>query len=234
MFKKKKQIELTEEQKEEICIKDFFDRILPSTIKFSTDHYIVGDSYRCVWAIKEYPPTTEELALFSQLADRNNVTVRLYSRLVDAVEQRKIIQNATRKNKLSTGSNDAMENITAEGNLQDVVTLIAELRKNKEPLLHCAVYLELKAESMQKLRELQSDILMELTRSKMSVDRLTLRQKEGFLSVLPCGANMFKEQFERVLPASSVANLYPFNYSGKTDPKGFFIGRDKYGSATRS
>lgn len=229
-FKKKKQIELTEEQKEEIRIKDFFDRILPSTIKFLTDHYIVGDSYRCVWAIKEYPPTTEELALFSQLADRNNLTVRLYSRLVDALEQRKIIQNATRKNKLSTGSNDAMENITAEGNLQDVVTLIAELRKNKEPLLHCAVYLELKAESMPKLRELQSDILMELTRSKMSIDRLTLRQKEGFLSVLPCGANMFKEQFERVLPASSVANFYPFNYSGKTDPKGFFIGRDKYGT----
>lgn len=229
-FKKKKQIELTEEQKEEIRIKDFFDRILPSTIKFLTDHYIVGDSYRCVWAIKEYPPTTEELALFSQLADRNNLTVRLYSRLVDALEQRKIIQNATRKNKLSTGSNDAMENITAEGNLQDVVTLIAELRKNKEPLLHCAVYLELKAESMPKLRELQSDILMELTRSKMSIDRLTLRQKEGFLSALPCGANMFKEQFERVLPASSVANLYPFNYSGKTDPKGFFIGRDKYGT----
>lgn len=230
MLFKKKQIELTEEMIEEIRIKDFFDRILPSTIKFSTDHYIIGDSYRCVWAIKEYPPTTEELALFSQLADRNNLTVRLYSRLVDALEQRKIIQNATRRNKLSTGSNDAVENITAEGNLQDVVTLIAELRKNKEPLLHCAVYLELKAESMQKLRELQSDIIMELTRSKMSVDRLTLRQKEGFLSVLPCGTNMFREQFERVLPASSVANLYPFNYSGKTDPKGFFIGRDKYGT----
>lgn len=230
MLFKKKQVELTEEQKEEIRIKDFFDRTLPSTIKFSTDHYIIGNSYRCVWAIKEYPPTTEELALFSQLADRNNLTVRLYSRLVDALEQRKIIQNATRRNKLSTGSNDAVENITAEGNLQDVVTLIAELRKNKEPLLHCAVYLELKAESMEKLRELQADINMELTRSKMSVDRLTLRQKEGFLSVLPCGANMFKEQFERVLPASSVANLYPFNYSGKTDPKGFFIGRDKYGT----
>ena len=83
---------------------------------------------------------------------------------------------------------------------------------------------------MQKLKELQADIIMELTRSKMSVDRLTLRQKEGFLSALPVGCNMFKEQFERVLPASSVANLYPFNYSGKTDPKGFFIGRDKYGT----
>ncbi len=29
---------------------------------------------------------------------------------------------------------------------------------------------------------------------------------------------------------ASVANLYPFNYSGKTDAKGFYVGRDKYGS----
>ena len=57
-----------------------------------------------------------------------------------------------------------------------------------------------------------------------------LRQKEGFLSVLPTGNNVFASQFERVLPASSVANLYPLNYSGKTDENGFYIGRDKYGS----
>lgn len=38
---KKKKAELTEEQKEEIRIKDFFDRILPSTIRFYTDHYII-------------------------------------------------------------------------------------------------------------------------------------------------------------------------------------------------
>ena len=40
---------------------------------------------------------------------------------------------------------------------------------------------------------------------------------------------MFREQFERVLPASSVANLYPFSFSGKTDENGFYLGRDKFG-----
>ncbi len=42
--------------------------------------------------------------------------------------------------------------------------------------------------------------------------------------------NTFGSQFERVLPASSAANLYPFNYSGKTDSQGFYLGRDKFGS----
>ena len=33
-----------------------------------------------------------------------------------------------------------------------------------------------------------------------------------------------------MLPASSVANLYPFSYSGKTDPNGFYIGKDRFGT----
>ena len=72
--------------------------------------------------------------------------------------------------------------------------------------------------------------MMELTRSKISGDRLTLRQREGFLSVMPVGYNAFGTQYERVLPASSAANLFPFNYSGKTDEQGLYIGRDKYGT----
>ena len=229
MLKRKPKI-LTPEQVEEIRTKDFFDMILPGTIRFLSDHYIIGDSCRCVWAIREYPPSTEEQAILSQLADRNGVTLRIYHRLVESMEQRKIIQNATRRNRLKSGGNDVSESIEAEGNLQDVIELLANLRKNKEPLLHCSVFIELKAKSMEKLKELQSDIAMELTRSKISVDRLTLRQKEGFLSVVPTGSNQFGAQYERVLPASSVANLYPFNFSGKTDPHGLYIGRDKYGT----
>lgn len=229
MSKRKPKV-LTPEQVEEIRTKDFFDCILPSTIKFFSDHYIVGDSYRCTWAIREYPPSTEEQAILSQLADRNGVTLRIYHRLVESMEQRKIIQNATRRNTLKSGGSDMNDTIEAEGNLHDVIELLANLRKNREPLLHCAVYIELKAKNMEALKELQSEIAMELTRSKISVDRLTLRQKEGFLSVLPVGANQFGAQFERVLPASSVANLYPFNFSGKTDPEGLYIGRDKYGT----
>lgn len=226
----KKQKELTPTKIEEIRTKDFFDCILPGTVKFFADHYILGDSYRCVWAVREYPPSTEEQAILSQLADRNGVTLRIYHRLVESIEQRKIIQNATRRNKMKSTGNDMNDTIEAEGNLKDVVELLANLRKNREPLLHCAVYIELKAKSMDALKELQSDISMELTRSKISLDRLTLRQKEGFLSVLPIGSNQFGAQYERVLPASSVANLYPFNFSGKTDPQGLYIGRDKFGT----
>ncbi len=114
--------------------------------------------------------------------------------------------------------------------LQDVIELLANIRKNRECLLHCSVFIELKAPSLALLKELQSEVMMDLARSKISADRLTLRQKEGFLSVQPAGANQFGARFERVLPASSAANFYPFSFSGKTDPHGLYIGRDKFGT----
>ena len=88
---KKKEEQQTAPVVDDIRTKDFFDCILPCNIKFQTDHYIVGDSYRCVWAIREYQPVTEEQAILSQLADRSGVTLRIYHRLVESMEQRKNI-----------------------------------------------------------------------------------------------------------------------------------------------
>ena len=226
---KKKKI-MTEEQQSAFEAKTYFDMVTPGVIKFYPDYYICGNFYKSCWAVTEYPPTTDEFAILGHLADCNGVTLHIFDRLVDSTEQRKIVQQAMRKNHMMTTVNDVNESIKAQDNINDVVELISELRRNKEPLLHCAVFIELRAATHDKLKELQSDIQMELTRAKISVDRLLLRQKEGFLSSLPSGSNCFGTQYERVLPASSVANLYPLSYSGKADEHGFYLGRDKYGT----
>ena len=216
---------------EEAYIKDFLDMIAPSVIDFKVDHYLCGNTCRCVWALREYPTSTDEQAILRHLGEMDGVTIRIYTRQVTPSEERRIIHNAANKHRMSRSSTeDLQQTVTAEANLQDVVTLVSSMHRNREPLLHCAVFLELTAPDYDALKPLQTDVLTELVRSKLNVDRLMLRQQEGFVSVMPAGRNAFGAQFERVLPASSVANLYPFNYSGKTDPHGFYIGKDKYGA----
>jgi Type IV secretory pathway, VirB4 components len=216
---------------EAVKIKDFLDMIAPGIIKFNTDHFICGNTYRCVWVLREYPTSTSEQAILRHLGEKDGVTLRIYTRQVTANEEKKIIHNAANKNRMDRSStNDLQQTVTAESNLQDVVTLVSSMHRNREPLLHCAVYLELTAHDLDGLKLLQTDVLTELVRSKLNVDHLMLRQREGFLAVGPAGHNVLGSQYERVLPASSVANLYPFNYSGKTDAGGFYLGRDKFGS----
>lgn len=215
----------------DIRIQEFLDMIAPSVVKFNTDHFICGNTYRCVWALREYPTATDEQAILRHLGEKDGVTLHLYTRHVTPVEEKKIISNAANKNRMqSTSTQDLQQTVTAESNLQDVATIVAQMHRSREPLLHVAVYIELTSHDYDQLKLLQTEVLTELIRSKLNVDRLMLRQQQGFQCAMPSGYNVFGDQFERVLPASSVANLYPFNYSGKTDPNGFYLGRDKFGS----
>ena len=216
---------------QEVFIRTYLDCIAPGVVKFEVDHYIFGNTYRCVWALREYPASTESQAILRHLGEKSGVTLRIYCRQVSPGEEDRIIDNANKKNKLDgSDPNKLRQAVEAESNLRDVAELVHKMHREHEPLLHCAVYLEMTADSAEHLRQLQTDVLTELVRCKLNVDKLLLRQKQGFYCASPVGYNALGREFERVLPAGSVANLYPFNYSGKTDPNGFYIGKDKYGS----
>ena len=226
IFRRKKQTDAETES-----LKSFLDMIAPSIVKFETGYYICGNTFRCIWALREYPTSTDDLAILRHLGEKHGVTLHIYTRMVSPLEDRKIVHNAEIRNRMNRGSSQNLQRaVEAESNLQDVANLIGSLHRNKEPLLHCAVYIEMIAGDMQELQILQTNVEVELMRSKLNVDKLKLRQQDGFRAVSPVGCNVLGTEYERVLPASSVANLFPFNYSGKTDRKGFYIGKDKYGS----
>ena len=174
---KKVQKKKSMEKQERRRTKDFFDRIAPSTIRFYADHYIVGDSYRCAWAIREYPPSTDEQAIFSRIADKSGVTLRIYHRLVEPMEQRKIIQNAMRKNKLKSGGTDMTETVEAEGNLQDVIELL--------PNIVTSTLKGIVAESDNKQSRLlfklavEMAMMMNLLAASQEVDKVSLERLRG-------------------------------------------------------
>ena len=211
--------------------KDFLDMIAPAAVKFNTDHFILGSRYHTAMALKSYPPMTDELALLRGLGDMGGVDLRLTARQVTPAEEDAILHAATNKSRMErSNTNDYKQSVTAEANLRDMAELLAKQRQEKEPLIHCGVYLDIAAADMEKLRTARDTVSAQLVRSRMGADPLLLRQREGFLSANPAGGSQLANFAERVLPARSVANLYPMNYSGKTDPRGFFIGRDRFGS----
>ena len=211
--------------------KDFLDLIAPGAVLFNTDYSVFGNTYRTVMMLRGYPPTTEEQALLRQLGELEGVTVHLAVRKVTAAEEEAILHAATNKSRMERSNiNNMKQSVTAEAKLQDTASLILGMRRDREPLLHTSVFLELTAKTMEELQRLRDSVSAILLRGKLTTDPLLLRQRDGFLSSNPAGRNTLGAFAERVLPASSAANLFFISYSGKTDPHGFFIGRDKYGS----
>ena len=211
--------------------KDFLDMAAPSVVKFNTDSSIIGCGYHTFLTLRGYAASTEELALLSRLGAKDGVNLSLYARQVTPAEEKQIILNASNKNRLTrSNTNDLQQSVAAESDLQDVAALVTQMHRSREPLIHCAVFIDISAPDTAKLSVLKDFVTAELARCKLTPDPLLLRQREGFQAANPTGFNAFGGQFERVLPASSVANLDFFNYSGKTDPRGFYVGQDRYGS----
>lgn len=148
---------------EEVKVQDFLDMIAPSTVRFFTEYFICGNTFRCVWAIREYPTSTEEQALLRYMGEKEGITLHVYSRQVTPAEEKKIISNAANKNRMKqSNTQDLQESINAQSNLQDVIGLIADMHRNKEPLIHCAVYFELIAHDYESLKLLQTEMQTEL------------------------------------------------------------------------
>lgn len=204
--------------------------IAPAAVRFNTDHYIFGNTYRCVMALKGYPPTTEDLALLYRLSEMSGVNIRLTARKLADGEEDAIIQASSNKNRMELGATKMKQSVVAEATLEDVRGMLLKQRNDREALMYCSVFIELIAKSMEDLLALKSTVSSMLSRSRLLADPLFLCQLKGFQSANPAGRNAMGGFVERVLPAASIANLYPVSYSGKSDPHGFYIGHEKYGS----
>lgn len=229
MFKLFKKKALTEEEKDAIELSNFFDEVAPNTIQFFTDYYICGNTYRSIWAIVGYIFSTDSQALLSDLATQTDVTIHVIPRALYPSDEHRIIANADRKNKNGLFSKKTTEVIDSSEDTKELALMLKQKRKLKEPLLDVSIYIEAKADSLENLQRLQEDIKHTLAAEKIEVDKMFLMQKEGFLALMPGGKLPESKRNKRVLPASSVANLFPLAYTGKIDENGFRLGKDKYG-----
>ena len=153
--------------------KEFLDLIAPGAIQFNTDNFVFGNTYRTVMMLRGYPPTTEEQALLRQLGELEGVTVHLAVRKVSAAEEEAILHAATNKSLMERSNvSNVKQSVTAEAKLQDTASLILGMRRDREPLLHTSVFLELTARTMEELQRLRDSISAILLRGKLSKDCL--------------------------------------------------------------
>lgn len=225
------------EEIQRVNLLSYLDMISPSTINFKLHpgYYVLGNTYRSVWAVKGFQKsikaTPEGTAILRKIGECDGVTLHIYTRPVTDAEKSKILASAEKREvfKASTAKSGS-EAVEGHENISDIVKMAKQSHKMNEGFFYSAIFIEIIGNTGEDLRSKQSQISYILNENKILTDKLYAQQAMGFFSVSLAGKNMFSRQFERVYPASSVANLFPFSYSGKTDPRGLFLGRDVNGA----
>ena len=74
-----------DKQQDEALVQSFLDMIAPNIVKFEPDYSIFGNTFRCCWALREYPTSTTEQAILQHLGEKAGVTLHIYARMVTLV-----------------------------------------------------------------------------------------------------------------------------------------------------
>ena len=220
-----------ERRKEEYEFSLFWKRVMPGVISFRLDEAIVGDTFRHYMAIREYQPSTSSQAILKDIAGMQGVSLKIFYKRITMLEEEKLITRGSRSTVYESNRAESLSAVVDAGeNLSDVSEMFRSMRKERERILYCSVFLEIKASTRVELENIKADVRASLMADKIMADELTLQQKEGMQTVNPLGRNRFGLDYCRPLPAGSVANLYPFSYSGRLDPHGIRIGRAENGT----
>ena len=220
-----------ERKREEYEFSLFWKRVMPGVISFRLDEAIVGDTFRHYMAIREYQPSTTSQAILKDIAGMQGVSLKIFYKRITMLEEEKLITRGSRSTVYESNRAESLSDVIDAGeDLSDVSEMFRTMRKERERILYCSVFLEIKASTRVELENIKADVRASLMADKIMADELTLQQKEGMQTVNPLGRNHFGLDYCRPLPAGSVANLYPFSYSGRLDPHGIRIGRAENGT----
>ena len=90
----------TPEEMEAYRVKTYKELITPGIISFrkSPEYYLLGNTYRCVWAIRSYAETVQkdsaDIAVLHELGEMDGVTLHMYIRHLPDIERNEIFNRA--------------------------------------------------------------------------------------------------------------------------------------------
>ena len=118
----------------------------------------------------------------------DGVTLHMYARQMPELERNEIFQHA--QNRTALQRNTAwklFDKIEAEEQMTALSRVIRETQRTKEKFIYCAVFIELIADTYEGLQNKQIEVQSLLSRHKIIVDRLRLRQLSAYNTVKPNG-----------------------------------------------
>ena len=100
---------------------------------------------------------------------------------------------------MNRSSGNIQKEIIAESNLNDVMNLIAQMHRDREPLVHCAVFIEISTPTLEKLKEkgayevYQPDVVLYDVLGDVVCGGFTMPMRKGYADkvfIITSGENM--------------------------------------------
>lgn len=199
-------------------------RLTPHRINFLPRYIWQNDYMRRVILVKNFPSSNDVQCVLSKISKIKSTTFSMRIEPLSEVRAQELINNqVNNKSAKLFNAQKTTEKLDAQADKDNIISFYKELQEGKNKIFLVNIFIEFYGKDNDELDKKEREIKNYLLANKITYDILRFEQKEGFISVNPLGADLFAKSANN-LPSNTLASLYPFSFSNKSDEHGLFLG----------
>lgn len=214
-------------------IEDFEDNdnyiidILPDTLEFNANRLKTESMVATTFSVLDFPMNVNASWL-APLVNIENTSCVINIENVPATEARNLMDKAiTEVRTQLLNKNKSSQDIAKQAQLESFLYILEEIERGSEVLKRVNVMLMAYSDNDRDLKTVAHGVSSAIKQNSMKPDRLTCRQLDGYISMLPTPRDDVMEDHGRDIPCMSLGAGFPFVFQALEDENGFLLGNNK-------
>ena len=201
--------------------------ILPDTLEFNASRLKTESMVATTFSVLDFPMNVNASWL-APLVNIENTSCVINIENVPATEARNLMDKAiTEVRTQLLNKNKSSQDIAKQAQLESFLYILEEIERGSEVLKRVNVMLMAYSDNERDLKTVAHGVSSAIKQNSMKPDRLTCRQLDGYISMLPTPRDDVMEDHGRDIPCMSLGAGFPFVFQALEDENGFLLGNNK-------
>ena len=206
---------------------NYINDILPDFLEVKASRIKTDTMYATTFSVLDFPMNVNTSWL-APLVNIDHTSCVINIENVPATEARNLMDKAiTEVRTQLLNKNKSSQDIAKQAQLESFLYILEEIERGSEVLKRVNVMLMAYSDNERDLKTIAHSVASSIKQNSMKPDKLTCRQLDGYISMLPTPRDDIMEDHGRDIPCLSLGAGFPFVFQALEDEGGFLLGNNK-------
>ena len=206
---------------------NYINDILPDYIKFNTSNLKTDTMYATCYSVLDFPMNVNGTWLAPLVNIDNTSCVINIENVPNDVAKNLMDKAITEVRTQLLNKNKSSQDIAKQAQLESFLYILEEIERGSEVLKRVNVMLMAYSDNEKDLKTISHGVASAIKQNSMKPDKLTCRQLDAYISMLPTPRDDIMADHGRDIPCLSLGAGFPFVFQALEDENGFLLGNNR-------
>ena len=206
---------------------NYINDILPDEMEINSKRIRTDTMYATTYSVLDFPMNVNASWL-APLVNIEHTSCVINIENVPTTEARALMDKAiTEVRTQMLNKNKSSQDIAKQAQLESFLYILEEIERGSEVLKRVNVMLMAYSDNEKDLRTICHSVASSIKQCSMKPDKLSYRQLDGYISMLPTPRDDIMWDHGRDIPCTSLGAGFPFVFQALEDENGFLLGNNR-------